>query len=203
MGRRRSTDGAPEVDRWGAGGRPMGRRRSTDGVPEVVGPPDGGGLGSPKAFRCAAVLPLGATRFVMRAREAERRPRPRRRIAATCLRLASHQHGSASWRGLCQRWIVSFQVLGARRSWGTEDSAMAPPGPERHRLLLRDGPPPGLWLVHVAPWRGTRNRCHRCRAEGPELPGGRGTRPRLASDAAFQRSKLITLSPSGGGGSTT
>ena len=43
MGSRRSVDGAPEVGRWGAGGRPMGRRRSADGVPEVVGPPDGDG----------------------------------------------------------------------------------------------------------------------------------------------------------------
>ena len=49
----------------------------------------------------------------MRAREAERRPCPRRRITAMCLRLASHQHGRASWRGLCQPRIVSFQVLGA------------------------------------------------------------------------------------------
>jgi len=53
---------------------------------------------------------LGATRLVLRAREAERRPRPRGRIAATRLRLASHQHGRASWRGLGQPWIVSRRL---------------------------------------------------------------------------------------------
>ena len=61
--------------------------------------------------------PLGATRFVVRTCEAERR-RPRRRIAATYLRLALYQHGGASWRGLCQPWIVSFQVLGAGHPGG-------------------------------------------------------------------------------------
>jgi len=42
---------------------------------------------------------LGATRFLLRAREAERRPRPRRRITAICLRLVSPRTSTAARHG--------------------------------------------------------------------------------------------------------
>ena len=109
--------------------------------------------------------PLGATRFVMRAREGERRPSPRRRIAATCLRLASHQHGSASWRGLCQPWIVSFQVLGA----GDPGGPRIPPWRRQVRGVIACCCGTDLRLV-----------CACARRRSPQRWGLRAVKPRYA-----------------------
>ena len=66
---------------------------------------------------------LGATRFVLRAREAERRP-PRGG--------ASPQFSPARQRVMARTLPALDRLISGTwspRSWGTEDSAMAPPGP--------------------------------------------------------------------------
>ena len=116
---------------------------------------------------------LGATRFVLRAREAERRPRPRRCITATCPRLVSRQHGSTSWRGLCQPWIVLFQVLGA----GDPSGPRIPPW---RRQVRRAGGRAGPTIAVSMEPRQHRARGRACPAGAVVRPGYPNDRPRSA-----------------------